>query len=973
MAPVGWQRLIPSAPCFQGEGQYPVDAYSEFIPPPRLGWKPYQPSPVDPFLFRPDDPFGWWIGEFEVAGQLQPGLPQVARPLLHLLQRLRQGDASCFPAADLADNPFYPPELAGAGSSLPHERGLALLALALSRTQDDKGRWCWTLFGGSEQGPARAFWKSFFINPRKPLPEADALPRLGRILRIAYGEEATTHEGLLRAGLRILTPEADPLHPDWQEGPLPPWTAPFLLDDRASLKGVRYLLTFRPFARLPARIRSAYLEGRLHLLPCPHSLLFWGSPRYRLLEQELPLAQQIPLRQHLPRHSHPTGLRVPQSGIFHEAGSRAVPAPHATPHLRGTYRRTHRWQKVLRDEDERALMDEESPLLHVLFSTIPEDLHLYGKPMARNVQLWTEAGKLLLDGPRADAGQLEAALHTLWAGGVFGYRFQFPAMQVGLHEVYWQLPLIAFPDRESGEPVVLSPFEPEGLAGYLTAYRADKPQPSRAVELWPRFRDRPVAKLGVRLLELGGPVPIREGRNLRKLADASSLLGDKPLPRSLARALLTCRHDYTLEHWLDSLPPEAPLPEVRRILEECPDPVPRRPGARTPTSFTYARTAGRRFEEIYWKTIAFLAEGRFLNKNNADCVRDTTTQNLLTYPERQLEQLGDYLLDYYEQKIEASGLAGQAIAGSVPFRWETCFDFSWMGGWLENRERPAERDLLVVIPGRDRSRAVIMADHYDTAYMADRYEREQGGHGARLAACGADDNHSATAALMLGAPIFLALSKQGLLDCDIWLVHLTGEEFPADCLGARALTRRLVEGTLQLHQTDGGIRDLSGTRVQGVYVLDMIAHNNDHDRNVFQIAPGTGAASFWLAWQAHLANEVWNLSVPVWNQKPERVGQPRGRRSPHGAAIPRVAPHLGLAGEIRPFTDPRSTLYNTDGQIFSDAGIPVVLFMENYDISRVGYHDTHDTMANIDLDYGSALAAITIETVARAACVPPPG
>ena len=32
-----------------------------------------------------------------------------------------------------------------------------------------------------------------------------------------------------------------------------------------------------------------------------------------------------------------------------------------------------------------------------------------------------------------------------------------------------------------------------------------------------------------------------------------------------------------------------------------------------------------------------------------------------------------------------------------------------------------ERDLLMVIPGRDRRRAVIMADHYDTAYMEDRY------------------------------------------------------------------------------------------------------------------------------------------------------------------------------------------------------------------------------------------------------------
>jgi hypothetical protein len=86
-----------------------------------------------------------------------------------------------------------------------------------------------------------------------------------------------------------------------------------------------------------------------------------------------------------------------------------------------------------------------------------------------------------------------------------------------------------------------------------------------------------------------------------------------------------------------------------------------------------------------------------------------------------------------------------------------------------------------------------------------------------------------------------------------------------------------------------------------------------------------------------------------------------------GAKIPPPARQPQLHGEVRTPTDPRSSLYNTDGQIFSDAGIPVVLFMENYDINRQGYHDTQDTMANIDLDYGAALAAIAIEAVARTA------
>jgi hypothetical protein len=306
--------------------------------------------------------------------------------------------------------------------------------------------------------------------------------------------------------------------------------------------------------------------------------------------------------------------------------------------------------------------------------------------------------------------------------------------------------------------------------------------------------------------------------------------------------------------------------------------------------------------------------------------------------------------------------------GDLPFKWQTVFDFEWWGGWKANQEgREEERNLMVVIPGRDRRRAVILADHYDTAYMENVYYRDQGGSGARLSAPGADDNHSATAALMRAAPIFCQRSRQGLLGCDVWLVHLTGEEFPADCLGARHLCQQIVEETLKLRLADGRRDDLSKVRVEGVFVLDMIAHNNDHDRDVFQISPGTGSEALWLAYQAHLANEAWNASAPIWNRHPSRRGCGRGRRIQNQEAIPPLALHPQLDGQVRLPRDPRSTLYNTDGQIFSDSGIPVVLFMENYDLHRQGYHDTHDTMENIDLDYGSATAAIAIEAVARAA------
>jgi hypothetical protein len=955
MPAAGWKQLVPPDSWCRGPGRYPIDAYSEFMPPPRVGVKPYGGAPPDPQLFQADDPFGWHISEFEEARELQPGLMQIAKQVVGRAGHILCGDhAHGMAARDLTDNPFWPAALAENCGSLRHDRGAVLMPLALSRTQDDKGRIRWTLFGGSEQGPAKAFWRGFFTAPKKEAPAAAGIGFLCQLLQRVYGERVESADDLRRAGFRILPTDGHAPLPFWDEGPLPSWTESLLLNERRPT-GAKYLLTFRPFAALPAAVRKAYLAGNLHLIPTPASLAFWGCPQYLGLHRDMSLAVQIPLLHATIRHRMPTGLRVPQSGYMHVPGpGHEKPHPHAGA-IRNTFKRTHRWDRILRDQDELALITREDLLLHVLFSTIPDDMGLYDKPMARNIQLWTMAGELLLDGPRATAEEIRKAFHTVETGGTFGYRFQWPAMRVGRHEVYWHRILAAFPATDGVELL------PDAPLGYLTAYptggrKNDDPRTSyavaaaaleRPVELWPRPQQRPVLAAAVEnALSPGNGHKVQTARNVRKLFDAAGLTGG-PLPRRLARRLLSLPHDGTLDGWLDCLPAGELATGAKALVRPVDEPLPRRRGAAVPESLTFARTARRAFEIEYWKTIAALAEGRFLNKNNADCVRDASTQHLLTYHDRQLDALGD-------------------------FQWRTDFDFSWMGGWEKNLHAPAERDVVCVIPGKDRSRAVIMGDHYDTAYMCDRYDKEYGGHGARIAACGADDNHSATAAMMLAAPIFLAMSKAGKLGCDVWLVHLTGEEFPADCLGARALTERVIEGAVEIHLDNGKRKDLSGVQIQGVYVSDMIAHNNDRDRDVFQIAPGTGRTSFWLAEQANLAAETWNESIPVWNKASDRAGQPRGRRSPHGGAIPEIAPFLALDGQVRPVIEPRSTLYNTDGQVFSDAGLPVVLFMENYDINRTGYHDTHDTMENIDLDYGAAFAAITIESVARAATVDPP-
>ncbi len=977
MTLTGWRRLLHGAPWFRDPESYPIAAYSEFIPSPREVCKPYQGY----FVNDPDeaDPFGWSISEWEEARQVRPGLAHVAAVVVHGLVELAHGrPASGLSRVKLAGNAAWPPLLVQKGP-LAHERYVTLLPLALSKTLDDKGRVRWTLFGSSEQGPARAFWRGFFTAPRRQAPVELGESFIRRLLHTVYGIPLEELTDLRKAGFRILPMDKYLAWPHWREEPLPAWTKPYLWAKNQPVGAVRFLLTFRTFATLPASIQQAYLEGQLHLLPCPASLLFWGVPGNLRLQHELPFAAQVPLLHVLKRREEIHGLRIPQAGWLHEPHPDEPHPDDPSLALKNTYLRTHRWAKLHRHEDELSVLTKkdkqhrEDKLVHVLFSTDEDDLGLYGKPMARNVQLWTKDYHLLLDGPQAARAQSCAR--------------RIKCRRAAFSVIASSFRRCASANMKCSGTVRSSPtwitrktsrrFSTTAPLGYLTAYSVTKPDLARPVELWPRLSHREPYLEALELFQHAhDPRCHQSSLNVRLLLDTWHLRDEHPLRRSLAGQLLLPEGEHTLEEWLASLPERAtdPLRGQRLVesLERCLEPSSAEP-IEPPGGRTFAFTSRRSFEVNYWKKIAFLAEGRYINKCNADYVRDAATEKLLRHKSRDLEPLGEYLLSYYRRVVAQAGLTGKALVGDLPFHWRTDFDFQWMDGWLKNQEHLLhERDLIVVIPGRDRSRAVIMADHYDTAYMLDRYDPHYGGTGARLAAAGADDNHSATVALMQAAPIFLDMSRKRQLGCDVWLVHLTGEEFPADCLGARHLTQLLVEGGLKVHLQNDRWRDLSRVRIQGVYVLDMVAHNNDKEPDVFQIAPGTGSRSLWLAEQAHLANEAWNAACERLNQRAARRGLSRGKRSPDGSQVPATAAHLPLIGEVRLPQNPRSTLYNTDGQIFSDAGVPVVLFMENYDINRTGYHDTHDNMANIDLDYGAAVTAIAIESVSRAATEKPP-
>ena len=462
-----------------------MQAYSEMMPSPWIGWRPYGKDHAAPR--NPEDPFAWTVNEREQAFELGPGLQLIASQVLPALQRLDgKKPARGISRANLENNVYWPKELAGLPGAIPHERYVTILPLALSKAQDDKGRVRWMFYGSSEQGPDRSFWKSFYNAPGRERRPEYAVDFVRRLLRSAYGEKLEQLTDLRRAGFRIIPGSGEKVCRAWRQDPLPSWTEPFLLRDRESLRGIKYVLTFRPFGTLPQAVRRAYLAGDLHLLPYPGSLIFWGVPSFLNMQSEFRLAMQIPLLNVCARHEAPRGLRILQSGWLIERRAGMPETEKLRERQPTTYRRTNRWERIEQYEDELAAAGDEVGLTQALFSTDPDAIGLYGKPMARNSQIWTDRFRLLLDGPHASRQELRSAAKAVREGGRFGYRIYYPPMRVGKYEVFWHMPLVSFIDPETRKPKVLD----DAPLGYLTACDTDKPDLSEPVELWPELLRR---------------------------------------------------------------------------------------------------------------------------------------------------------------------------------------------------------------------------------------------------------------------------------------------------------------------------------------------------------------------------------------------------------------------------------------------------------------------------------------------------
>ncbi len=233
-------------------------------------------------------------------------------------------------------------------------------------------------------------------------------------------------------------------------------------------------------------------------------------------------------------------------------------------------------------------------------------------------------------------------------------------------------------------------------------------------------------------------------------------------------------------------------------------------------------------------------------------------------------------------------------------------EFTWRG--------IPQANLIAILPGTGREaslRPVLMADHIDTAFCDDIFEK----NGQRVSAPGADDNLSATGVLLRAAEIL----RDRKFPRDIWLVHLTGEEFPADDLGARHLVGRLLRDR----------QDISG-----LVLMDMIGHRESTSDMIFQINPGDDEQSMRMAGTAFDASAGITRFVPV----------------------------------LRTRYDQRSYLYNTDGLIFSEAGYPVVYLNEHINrlenFFRKGYHHTTDTSKKMDWNYAADIGKVAIQTAA---------
>ena len=105
---------------FKQYSQYPLMAYSEFMPPIHFSCSSHAGKTKE--FFQKDIPLGFPITEHEEAFELQPGLGNIALQILKALSNLTRGEAAEGLARNkLINNPYWPDELSQQVQTLRNE------------------------------------------------------------------------------------------------------------------------------------------------------------------------------------------------------------------------------------------------------------------------------------------------------------------------------------------------------------------------------------------------------------------------------------------------------------------------------------------------------------------------------------------------------------------------------------------------------------------------------------------------------------------------------------------------------------------------------------------------------------------------------------------------------------------------------------------------------------------------------------
>src|SRR5258708_40163765 len=101
-----WDEIENEArDAFVGAGKFPLRAYSELMPAPSVGIKPYAPQRArTACTFGVSDPRALDIDEYEQAHDLEPGVERITRHLLEQLGKLARGKPHALSRTLLDDN-----------------------------------------------------------------------------------------------------------------------------------------------------------------------------------------------------------------------------------------------------------------------------------------------------------------------------------------------------------------------------------------------------------------------------------------------------------------------------------------------------------------------------------------------------------------------------------------------------------------------------------------------------------------------------------------------------------------------------------------------------------------------------------------------------------------------------------------------------------------------------------------------------